>query len=176
MSNKQNNMVVSAMNYAIPLGLFWVIKYLFVIMGDYNDTGKYINSLLSIGTPVLYYILLCRYRDKTLGGSIEYGNSILFSLLLFMFASFLEIAIVSLHIFVINPAYLSHFSQQLHEFAERFSMGNENFMEQMKLFTSNMGGYYLSSWLLSNMFLGLFLSLILGYFVSRQKPGQSQKM
>lgn len=170
MSENKNNMVTSAMNYAIPLGLFWVFKYLFVILGDYSELSKYVNSILGIGTPILFYILLCRYRDKNLGGIIDYGNSVLFSLLLFVFASLLEVAIVSLHIFILNPAFLDQLKEQMLLVAESFSMLGQGYVDQMRLMATNMGGYYIFSLILGNMMTGLFLALILGYFVSKSKP------
>lgn len=167
-------MVVSAMNYAIPLGLFWVFKYLFFILGDYWELSKYIHSLLAFGTPVLFYLLLSRYRDKTLGGFIDYGNCILFSLLLFLFASIIEVAIVALYIFILKPEFLDQFKEQMFIVAESFSVFGEAYVEQMKLIASNMGGYYIFSLILGNMISGLLLSLILGYFVSRKDPSQHQ--
>lgn len=170
MSDNKNGIVASAMNYAVPLGLFWIFKYLFVIIGDYSELSKYIANLLSIGTPVIYYLLLCRYRDKTLGGQIDYGNSVLFSFLLFLFASLLEVTMVALHIFIINPAFLSHLSDQMLEFADKFeNVLGSGYKEQVKVAASNMGGYYLMSTLVSNLFVGLFLSVILSFFVSRPK-------
>ncbi|MEN9919985.1 MAG: hypothetical protein RL662_2421 [Bacteroidota bacterium] len=172
MGEKEESMANAAMNYAIPLGLFWVFKYLFVILGDYNDLGKYLNSLLTIGTPIVFYILLCKYRDVNLGGQISYGKTILFSLLMFAFASFIELAIISLHIFVINPAFLSLFREQVLEIADKMNFGGQGYKEQIRVLASNMGAYYISTWLLMNLFIGLFLSLILGYFVSKPKSDQ----
>ncbi len=175
MSENKNNMVNSAMNYAIPLGIFWIFKYIFFMLGDYSALSLYIYNFLTVGTLVVYYFLISRYRDKDLGGEIEYGHVILFSLLLFLFASVLEIAVVALHIFVLKPEFLDEFKEQLITVAERFSvLLGDSYVESIKMFASNMGGYYIFSYLLNNIFTGLFLSLIIGYFVSKQKTNHQK--
>lgn len=189
MAEKNTGMVASAMNYAIPLGLFWVFKYIFVILGDSYDRSLYIESLLSIFTPVIYYMLLCRYRDVNRHGRLDYGDAILFSLLLFMFASLFEVVIVCLHIYIINPATLSIYTQQLMEsgsmeqtqkllsaFGMNGEVDKETFENYMNFYASNIGVIFIISRVFVNFLLGLFLSLILGYFVSRQRPDQSQKL
>jgi len=189
MAEKNTGMVASAMNYAIPLGLFWVFKYIFVILGDNYDRSLYIESLLSIFTPVIYYILLCRYRDVNKEGKLDYGDAILFSLLLFLFASLFEVVMVCLHIYIINPATLSIYAQQIREsgsleqtqkLLSTFGMNGEvdkdMFENYMDFYASHIGVIFIFSRIFVNFLLGLFLSLVLGYFVSRQRPNQSQKL
>lgn len=173
MVENKSSILASAIHFAIPLGLFWVFKYIFVILGDYSDLSKYIAQFLGIGTPIIYYVLICKYRDQILGGNITYAKSVKFSLLLFLFATFIELAIVCLHIFVINPTFLSQFTDKLYEMADAFKMtDNQRYMNQISQFTTNMGAYYIMSYIISNMITGLFLSLIISVFVSNKKAAK----
>lgn len=165
------------MNYALPLGLFWVFRYLFAIGSDFHDIFKYIFQLLSIGTPVVYYVLLCRYRDVALGGKIFYGQCILFSLLLFFFASIPESVIMSLHLLVINPEIVAEQNRIVFGFMDKMKMINMNSIayDQTKAFLSSYGAlYYTASNVIGNIIIGFILSLILGYFVSKDSTSPTQ--
>ncbi len=168
MSDKNNNILSAAMNYALPLGLFWVFKYLFAIGGDYLDIFKYINQVLSIGTPIVFYVLLSRYRDVTLGGKVSYAQCILFSLLLFTFASIPESVIMSLHLLVIKPEIVAELNRMAFDLMDQMKMITSPGYAETKSFLSAYGGiYYTVSNAIANIIIGFLLSLILGYFVSK---------
>lgn len=175
MSENKNSMVSTAMNYAIPLGLFWIFKYLFIIGGEYAEVSKYINSILSIGTPIIAYALICRYRDKELKGSITYGASILFLLLIFALASLFETVITSLHLLVLNPGLVTQMNEEIYT---QFSKMNlpDIYMSQLNTILSYGRIYYIISFIAQNMIIGMFLALVLGYFVSRPKNNPHQNI
>lgn len=170
MSENRNSMVSTAMNYAIPLGLFWVFKYLFVIGGEYTEISKYINSILGIVTPVLTYTLICRYRDKEKGGNILYGEAILFILLIFVLASLIESVITSLHFLVINPGLVTQMNEQIYDVMNKMHLPDI----YAKTVLSYGGLYYIFAIIFQNMVIGMFLALVLGYFASRQKNNPHQ--
>lgn len=174
MSDRNNNILSEAMNYALPLGLFWVFKYLFAIGGDYYDIFKYINQILSIGTPIVFYVLLSRYRDVTMGGKVMYGQCILFSLLLFVFASIPETAIMSLHLLVIKPEIVAELNRVAFDMMDKMKMINSPGYAEIKSFLSAYGGiYYTMSNVIGNIIIGFFLSLIIGYFVSKSSTSST---
>lgn len=175
MSENKNSMVSNAMNYAILLGLFWIFKYLFVIGGEYAEISKYINSMLSIGTPVLAYVLICRYRDKDMKGSITYGEGILFTLLLFAFASLFEAVITSLHLLVLNPGLVTQMNEEIYNIFSKMHLPDA-YMQQLETIFSYGAVYYIASFIVQNMIIGLFLALVLGYFASRQRNNPHQNM
>lgn len=175
MSENKNSMVSTAMNYAIPLGLFWIFKYLFVIGGEYAEISKYINSILGIGTPVITYMLICRYKDKDKGGVISYGESILFILLTFGFASMIEAVITSLHLLVLNPGLVTQMNEQIYNIMSKMHLP-EIYMSQLDTILSYGAVYYIVSFILQNMIIGLFLALVLGYFASRQRNNPHQNI
>lgn len=168
-------MVSTAMNYAIPLGLFWIFKYLFVIGGEYAEISKYINSILGIGTPVITYILISRYRDKDKGGNISYGEGILFILLIFGLASMIEAVITSLHLFVINPGLVTQMTEEIYNIFSKMHLP-DLYMSQLNTILSFGGIYYIISFIVLNMIIGLFLALVLGYFASHQRNNPHQKI
>lgn len=174
MSENKNSMVSTAMNYAIPLGIFWIFKYLFVIGGEYAEISKYINSILSIGTPLIAYALLCRYRDKELKGHIMYGEAILFTLLIFALASLFEAVITSLHLLVINPGIVTQMNEEIYKIFSQMHLP-EAYMSQLDTIFSYGAVYYIVSFIIQNMIIALFLALILGYFVSRPKNNYPHK-
>lgn len=158
------------MNYALPLGLFWVFRYLFAIGGDYNDVFTYLYRLLSIGTPIIYYIILVKYKEKELGGRIQYGECLIFSLLLFIFASIPECAIMCFHLYVLNPQIVANQNNLILSIFEKMNVSSIQY-DQMSSFLSSYGGiYYTACTAFANFIVGFFLSLILGYFVSRNNP------
>lgn len=175
MSENKNSMVSTAMNYAIPLGLFWIFKYLFVIGGEYAEVSKYINSILSIGTPLIAYILICRYRDKNKGGIISYGESILFILLIFGFASLFETILTSLHLLVLSPSLVTQMNEQIYAQLSKMHLP-DIYMSQLDSIFSYGALYYIFSFIVQNMVIGLFLALILGYFASRPRNNRPQNM
>ncbi|PXV68849.1 uncharacterized protein DUF4199 [Dysgonomonas alginatilytica] len=168
MSENKKSMASTAMNYAIPLGLFWIFKYLFIIGGEYAEISKYINSILSIGTPLIAYALLCRYRDKELEGIITYKRSILFTITVFIFASLFETVISSLHLLVLNPGIVSVMNHEIYTELSKMNLP-AIYMNQLDTILSYTGVYYIFSFILQNIIIGFFLALILGYFVSRQR-------
>ena len=173
MSENKNSMVSTAMNYAIPLGLFWIFKYLFVIGGEYAEISKYINSILGIGTPVITYILISRDKDK--GGNISYGEGILFILLIFGLASMIEAVITSMHLLVINPGLVTQMTEEIYKIFSKMHLP-DLYMSQLDTVLSYGGIYYIISFIVQNMIIGLFLALVLGYFASHQRNNPHQKI
>ena len=65
MESKEENksyLLEYTMYAGILLGLFWVFKYLFVILGGKHPGMNVIGTTLSVGTPVLLYYLLVKYN------------------------------------------------------------------------------------------------------------------
>lgn len=166
MSENKNSIIASASHYALILGGFWVFKYLFVIGSEYSEFSKYIVNILSIGTMFLLYILLCRYRDKDLGGKISYGQGILFTMLLFFFASLIEAVIISLHLFVISPEMVVSLNEQIYKVLETLNPSAES-MQAIEYIFSFGALYYVINYILTDIFIGFLLSLIFGFIVSR---------
>ena len=166
MDQNKNSILASAAHFALFLGLYWVFRYLFVIGSDYSELFRYIVSVIGIGTPLVIYVILCRYRDTVFDGKISYGDCIKFTVPLCFFASLIESVIIAIHVIILNPSTLIRLQEEVIKAYEKF-----NFSPEIIDFAKNnmtIGPlYYIASTIFSNIFIGLFLSLILGYFVSR---------
>lgn len=169
MDSHKNNVITSAAHYAVYLGMFWVFKYIFLITSQYaGDFYLYIFNLLSIGTPILFYALAIVYRDKRLGGTINYGQVILFAIFLFLFASLIESVIIAIHIMVLDPHYLSNFQERI--YLEYENRGLPNQLLKILKQGLNFGSItFLVSQVMANIISGVFISVIFGYLVCRKK-------
>lgn len=165
-------MLKYAMNYGIILGLFWFIKYIFLISSAFFVHFIYVYHLLSIGTLILYYVLLTRYRDKGLDGYISYAQSIIFSFFLFLFAGMIESVLVYLHIAIIDTSFIAEQGRTLTEVILEF-------FRQIGLAATSIQGvkgqpipsnaFYVADTIFTNSLIGFCLSLIYGIFVRRKK-------
>lgn len=166
--NKKETTLTAASHYAIYLGIFWIFKYLFLMGAEYNDLYLYIYNLLNIGTPILFYALACVYRDKRLGGTISFGKVVAFATLLFLFASFLEAVAIAINVIIVNPGYLTNLEEQVYLFYEKIGMSDQflAFIDNsLKIDTIT----FIVSQVFTNVVIGLILSLLLGYLISRKK-------
>lgn len=85
---EENNglLLKCAMSYGLAMGIFWVIKYLFLIFGYSTHSFIYVYQLLSLAVPFVAYYLTKRYR-KDIGGSISFFHAWRFGIMLYFFAA-----------------------------------------------------------------------------------------
>ena len=132
MSENKSQLINFAMNSGLVVGVFWVIKYFFVIAATGYPFLGYINTLLSIGTPLLLFFFLVRYKNFVVGEEkIGFWHGIQFSVMLFFFASLLEAIIVIVHIVWLDPAYLSRTFEQTLALVESMS-ADQNMISKLK--------------------------------------------
>lgn len=107
LQEKKVSMINYAMNYGAILGLFWALKHLVFIGADHFQPLIYLYYLLNAVTFVLIYVYYFKFRDidpEKPQGSME---CILFIILLCLFASFFESAMIYVHLQFIDPTYFS---------------------------------------------------------------------
>jgi len=121
MKEDKSQLLNYAMYAGISLGLFWVFKYLFVIIGMRYPALNFISSLLSIGTPILLFIFLVKY-NRLIEGQMSYWHGVQFSILLFFFASILESLVVFTHVKWIDPAFISNLFDSIIEMAQTINI------------------------------------------------------
>lgn len=85
----------SAMSYGFAMGIFWVIKYLFLIFGYSIPVLIYIYQILTLAVPFVAYYFTVRYRQD-IGGNISFFHAWRFGTMLYFFAAL----IVSLEHFI----------------------------------------------------------------------------
>lgn len=76
------------MNYGFVMGIYWVIKYVFFILGFSHPTANIVYWSLSCLVPYIAYKMTLRYREG-IGGEISFSHAWQFGVLLYFFAAVL---------------------------------------------------------------------------------------
>jgi uncharacterized membrane protein YkgB len=161
MPENKSQLVNYAMNGGLVVGVFWVIKYFFVIAATSYPFFGYINTLLSIGTPLLLFFFLVRYKNFVVEqDKISMWHGIRFSMMLFFFASLLEAIVVIVHIIWLDPVYLSRTYEHTLEMIENMS-ADQNMISKLKQQPVPTPFSYTLGMIIGNLLIGFLLSLFL---------------
>lgn len=168
------------MDFGALLGMFWIIKYAFLIGADYWVHFIYFHHLLNVVSPLLMYIFYLKYRSETPELHHDVGRCVIFVVGISFFGSFFESAIIYAHYAYINPDFFAKMSsiplglindmmipeglagEQLTSFNQSKELIAEVFSSKITYLVSNMMG---------NIFLGLIFSLLIG-FLTRNRNVQ----
>ncbi len=161
------------MNAGILLGLFWVIKYLFVILGGKYPGMNAIGTTLSVGTPVLLYYLLVKYNVGWMNREMRFGQGVQFTILLFFFASILEALVVYVHIRWIDPAYIARLYDNMVEIAETLEVSKAMLTRLAEQPLPDPFTYIFNNVIMADVFIGLLLSLLIVPLALRFTPRQN---
>lgn len=74
MEENKGLLLKCAMSYGLAMGIYWVIKYLFLIFGYSIPSLILIYEGLSLAVPFIAYYLTKRYRQD-IGGSISFFHA-----------------------------------------------------------------------------------------------------
>ena len=171
MEENKGMLLKSAMSYGLAMGIYWVIKYLFLIFG-YNYTAcLYIYELLSIAVPFIAYYMTRRYRDE-IGGAISFFHAWRFGILLYLFAAI----IVSIEHFVfykfIAPYdFLQNTMSQAMNLLQNMDANSEliDAMSQTNLTPIHMA----IQGIFNNIFYGIILSIPVAALVRRKSSADA---
>jgi hypothetical protein len=165
------------MNYGLILGAFWVFRYLFLVVAEIgvSDRFKFLFYLMNIVTLLLMYIFYYTYKSSGTGNPKGGIHCILFMIMMCFYASFLEGAIIYAHYKFIDPAYFSNLVSITVSGADSMPktglIPEENYVQirdRMIAICSSKITYIVFEFA-KNIFLGLFLSVILNFVVSIKK-------
>ena len=176
MESKEENksyLLEYTMHAGILLGLFWIFKYLFVILGNKYPGMNVIGTTLSIGTPVLLYYLLVKYNAGWMNREMRFGQGVQFTILLFFFASILEAMVVYILIRWIDPAYLAHLYDSMIELAEALGASTAIVTKLAEQPLPDPFTYIFSNVIMADVFIGLLLSLLIVPLALRFTPRQN---
>lgn len=163
-----------AMRFGYVLGGFWIFKYLFVILSAKFSALAFVNVTLSIGTPLLLFYFLMKYKESLALGKMSYWHGIQFTIMLFFFASILEAAIIIVHIIWIDPEYVARAFNQTITMMETLGL-NDDLIEKVKEQTSFSPFAYVFNAAMSNIFLGLLLALPIVPIIQRVQPQKNEQ-
>lgn len=86
MGENKSLLLKGATTYGFAMGIYWVIKYLFLIFSNTAPVLSLIYLLLTLAVPFIAYYFTKRYRDD-IGGSISFFHAWRFGTLLYFFAA-----------------------------------------------------------------------------------------
>lgn len=125
MEENKGLLLKSAMTYGLAMGIFWVIKYLFLIFGYTAPVLNLIYSALTLTVPFIAFYLTKRYKHD-IGGKISFFHAWRFGTLLYFFAAL----IVALEHFIFfqfiaPPDFLSNSVSQMMEYLKQMQVSTE---------------------------------------------------
>ncbi|MDR0824796.1 MAG: DUF4199 domain-containing protein [Prevotella sp.] len=161
-----------AMQYGLLLGLFWVVRYLFHVVAGIgvSDRFDFIYYLLNIATLLVVYIFYYKFKTSDADNPKNIWQCILFTTLMCFYASFFEGAMIFAHYQFIDPAYFTKITEPFLKSVDVVPRmwGSEADYEETKQFARILYSnklFYIAIEFIKNIFLGLFLSLILNFVV-----------
>ncbi|HAR38780.1 MAG: hypothetical protein A2W86_11270 [Bacteroidetes bacterium GWD2_45_23] len=169
MKEDKSQLLNYAMYAGIFLGLFWVFKYLFVVIGVKYPAVNFLGTLLSVGTPILLFVFLVRYNKGLSDGKMSYWHGVQFSILLFFFASILESMVVFIHVQWIDPTFIANLFESMTELAETIDISDSLVAQLNEQPLPSPFDYVFSNVIMADVFLGLFLSLFIVPLAIRYK-------
>lgn len=165
-----------AMHYGLYLGAFWVFRYLFLIVAGLgvSDRFKFLFFLMNIVTVLIMYISYGKYKTSDPEKPKSGIQCVIFMILLCFYASFLEGAMMYAHFEFINPAYFAELSSITINASESLSktiMTEKDFAQSREIMaTINSSKItYVIIEFFRNIFLGLFLGVMLNFIVKIKK-------
>lgn len=154
-----------AMSYGLAMGIYWVIKYLFLIFGYSIPALIYIYEVLSIAVPFIAYYLTKRYRQD-IGGSISFFHAWRFGIMLYFFAALIvSIEHFIFFQFIAPPDFLSNTMTQA-----IIALKNANFNSEVieAIKQTNFTPIHLAiQQIFNNIFYGIILSIPVAALVCR---------
>ena len=166
MKKNKNNVISFAMQAGFGLGGFWVFKYLFIMGATKYPALEFVNGFLIFFTPLLLLFYLIQYKNLKPDSTLKYWEGVRFGITLFFFASVIESVMVFIHVTTIDPSYISRVTEQTIEMAQALDF-NDSMMDELKRQSSFSPVIYIFRQIMSNVFIGFILSLILSPVASR---------
>lgn len=166
MQENKNSIISFAMQAGFGLGGFWIFKYLFVIGTTKYPALEFVNGFLLFFTPLLLLYYLIQYKNSKPENRLMYWEGVKFGITLFFFASIIESVIIFIHVTTIDPSHISRVTQQTIDVAKALDF-SDSMMEELKNQSSLSPFTFIFRNIMSNIFIGLILSLMLSPLASR---------
>ena len=167
MEDNKGLLLKCAMSYGLAMGIYWVIKYLFLIFGYSIPALIYIYEVLSIAVPFIAYYLTKRYRQD-IGGNISFFHAWRFGIMLYFFAALIvSIEHFIFFQFIAPPDFLSNTMTQA-----IIALKNANFNSEVieAIKQTNFTPIHLAiQQIFNNIFYGIILSIPVAALVCRSR-------
>lgn len=169
-AENKNQLFYYSLYASLILGVFWVVKYLLIIIGKDYAVTSYVGNFLSIGTPMILLYYLVKYNKWYNDNEMSFVHGIQFSILMFFFASILEAVAVFIHVNWIDPLFISNFYSSITALAESLNLNQALTAQLAEQPLPSSFSYVLNNIILGDVFIGLLLSLLIVPLARRIKP------
>jgi len=180
MSDTRRNLNHYAMLLGTYMGIYWILKFCLVPFAVTNFFAMMLFIGLTICVPFMGYYYTRLYRDKVLGGYINFVHAMLFTCSLYIFASLLTAMAHYIYFeFLDNGYIINTYTNSLNTLQAENIPGTEGYLQQIREalnLLSSMSAIDLAIQLLSNnIFYGILLSVVTALIVKKNAPVTLEK-
>lgn len=171
MEDNKGLLLKCAMSYGLAMGIYWVIKYLFLIFGYSIPPLIFIYEGLSLAVPFIAYYLTKRYRQD-IGGSISFFHAWRFGIMLYFFAALIvSVEHFVFYQFIAPPDFISNTMDQAVKVLKDANFDSE-ILETVK--QTNITPIHMAiQQIFNNIFYGIIFSIPVAALVCRKQTTAS---
>lgn len=169
MEENRSLLLKSAMHYGLILGIYWVVKYLFLVFSISVPALSIIYIVCTIAVPFIAYVLTKRYRNDV-GGSISFFHAWRFGTMMYFFAALLVALEHYLYFQFVSPDFFAQAMTQLSGFLKESQFSTEVVEAVGKV---NLSPIHMAiQGIFNNIFYGIVLSIpVAAFLCSNNKTG-----
>jgi hypothetical protein len=163
--NDSSMLMKYSSTYGFYFGLYWVFKYIFLILGYKIPSLFLVYYALSIAVPFIAYSLTKRYRSD-IGGGISFSHAWRFGTMLYFFAALIvSVPQFIFYRFLVPENFLSDSMLEIVKLLEEMKL-DEQILESIR--EINITPIHLViQGIFNNIFYGLILSIPVALFVKK---------
>lgn len=170
MQQDKSKLMSFAMQSGVFLGLFWVVKYFFVVASTSSNMLQFMQPILSAFTAVILFQNLIKYRVFVLNNVMSFWHGVQFSIMLFFFASLFESVAAFIHITWIDTQFVGSMYAEMVEVLKALNI-NENMLSNFESQPiPSSFGYIVNHVILSDVLVGMVLSIFMVPISKMVKP------
>ncbi len=159
MQEDKSSLMSFAMQSGVYLGVFWVVKYFFVMFAGDVSSFQFFVQVLSALTPIILLHFLIKYRLIVLDNNLGFWHGMKFSIMLFFFASLFESVAAYIHVTWVDPAFVSTLYEQMADLLRGLNISESMISSFEKQPIPDSFGYIINHVILSDVFIGIALSI-----------------
>lgn len=175
MTNPKITLQECAMRYGTAMGLFWTFKFMLFPLGLRMPLLQLVFLVLTLGVPVLGYLLAKRFRERDCAGSLSFGRAFLFTTYMYLFASILVAVTHYIYFRYLDQGFIfATYRDMIEQFRGLAQAETLTSLDQLSQAIDTLAGLtpiQLTLQLISqNVFYGVFLALPTALLVMRRTP------
>ena len=167
MNENKSYLLKGAMTYGFVLGIYWVVKYIFLILGGPMSLLSMLYLVLTAAVPFVAYLLTKRYKQE-IGGMISFFHAWRFGVLLYFFAALIvSLAHFAYYQFFAPQNFLLNATHQLLDLMKQSNVDTELIESIGKIQTTPI--HMAIQGIFNNVFYGIIFSIPVAAIISRDK-------